>query len=389
MNNDFGELSNLVRTAGLLVSASFAIALAWRGRTRWEPSQQDLPQAPQRIAGLLNAVILAVLWVFLASPSHASLLAVMALALSIGAVLCLIFYFLHVAILTFELPSEPAETGQPANAPERIVGGYWLTAEAARKKLQKTNPIPPSDFLVQTRQADKVWPRAARAIAKVAFILGYVGFVVCGTAGLTCAAMLFMVGKPPEVKVPQDVPPVNKTGEGADSRIPETDSIAPENSQPTNPNPQGEARPQRQTQSEPDKEASKNSQSPGTNSGSSNSNASQPGTIADYDRQLEIMVENTPPTTGILYIDRPDNTKETTSVVNGRPNPNRLFKFYHDGEHNFKFLALVLRTATGREEAGNSSGPDFYGRPLKVEHTGPNPVRIVFLSGHRYPEPLK
>ena len=46
MNRDFGELSDLVKAVGLLVSAVLTIALAWRGRTRWEPSDQDLPRAP-------------------------------------------------------------------------------------------------------------------------------------------------------------------------------------------------------------------------------------------------------------------------------------------------------------------------------------------------------
>src|SRR5437016_4766462 len=94
MSGDFVELSGLVKTAGLLVSSGAAIALAWRGRTRWEPSDQDLPQAPQRIAGLLNAVGLALLWVFLANASHAHTLAVLAIILAIACFLFFVFYFL-------------------------------------------------------------------------------------------------------------------------------------------------------------------------------------------------------------------------------------------------------------------------------------------------------
>jgi len=202
MNRDLGELSGLVKGAGILISAVVAIGVTWRGRARWEPSDRDLPKAPQRLAGLLNGVILAIAWVFLASPSHAGLLAVLASVLVSAACMFFIVYFLHVAILTYEVEPETLQPGRPTPVAERIVGGYWLTREANRKRLLKTKPVSPGEYLMEVGQPDKVWPRPARALAKVVLMLGYIGFVVCGTAGLTCAAILFMVGTPLSAPAP-------------------------------------------------------------------------------------------------------------------------------------------------------------------------------------------
>jgi hypothetical protein len=59
---EYGPLSDVVAAAGSIIAASGAIALAWRGRTKWEPSEQDLDKGPQKVGGLLAAVLISVLW---------------------------------------------------------------------------------------------------------------------------------------------------------------------------------------------------------------------------------------------------------------------------------------------------------------------------------------
>jgi hypothetical protein len=71
---DYGPVGNLVATAGTLVAVVGALALAWRGRGRWEPSEEDISTGPQRVAGLVAVAGLVLLWVrYHNSPDAAGL----------------------------------------------------------------------------------------------------------------------------------------------------------------------------------------------------------------------------------------------------------------------------------------------------------------------------
>jgi hypothetical protein len=61
MGENYDSLTDLVNAAGILVSAGVAIGLIWRGRAKWEPSEVDIPTGPERVAGLLTAIAVAII----------------------------------------------------------------------------------------------------------------------------------------------------------------------------------------------------------------------------------------------------------------------------------------------------------------------------------------
>jgi hypothetical protein len=85
-------LSNLVKVAGTLVSAGLAIGLTWRGRAKWEPSEVDIPKGPERIAGLLTGVALAIIWSAIANTTHLRLLTQLSIGLAISSFFALLTY---------------------------------------------------------------------------------------------------------------------------------------------------------------------------------------------------------------------------------------------------------------------------------------------------------
>lgn len=200
MENKYGDLTDLVKTAGFLFSAAIAISLTWRGRARWEPSEQDLPKAPQRMAGLISAVLLAILW-YVASSTNAWLMIVLALVFTGLTIISVILYCIHIGVLTFDLPADPTAINTNAT---KIIGGYWLTVEAKRKSLFKTRPVSPAQQLTESRQPEQIWPRLSRTLAKIGFMIGYISLNTFGTLALASASTLLLMRNPGASAQPTD-----------------------------------------------------------------------------------------------------------------------------------------------------------------------------------------
>src|SRR2546425_915111 len=96
-SNNYGPLANLVGTVGSIISAGAAIGLAWRGRTKWEPSEEDISKGPQKVAGLVAAVLIVLIWALLNDAAHISLLVRFAIGLALLCVLSLLVYGFLVA----------------------------------------------------------------------------------------------------------------------------------------------------------------------------------------------------------------------------------------------------------------------------------------------------
>src|SRR5689334_13490539 len=92
MTENYGALTSLVRAAGTLVSAAIAIGLTWRGRAKWEPSEVDIPKGPERVAGLLTAVAVAIIWSLISDTTHLTLLTQLAIGLAVGTLFALLIY---------------------------------------------------------------------------------------------------------------------------------------------------------------------------------------------------------------------------------------------------------------------------------------------------------
>lgn len=187
---DYGPLTDLVRYAGILISAAGAISLTWRRRANWEPSEQDVPNGPARVSGLLTAVIIGIVWTQYATPNYKGSVVTVAAALGGLCLLFLLVYGYLVAQLVFERIVSPKKN---QTHPIKIIGGFSLTNEAKRK-LKSAGSIQKL-FEGAAYDADLVWPRHSRALAKQLFVLCFIGLNVCGSIAISCAALLFLIGK--------------------------------------------------------------------------------------------------------------------------------------------------------------------------------------------------
>ncbi|HEY0152394.1 MAG TPA: hypothetical protein VGB92_10370 [Longimicrobium sp.] len=200
--------ADLVKGAGFLISATATLSLTWRGRAKWEPSEQDLPRGVQRLGGLLGAIALGILFTQYATAAYQDELIRALIWLATLAVASFVLYGILIKVYTYK-KRESKKQGEWDEY--NIIGGYWLTAAAREAKAQPVVvaptrgqhlPTPVPHIQVVTIQdlfegaaykEDAVWPRLSRALAQQSFNLAYLGLTVCGTIALSIAAILVIL----------------------------------------------------------------------------------------------------------------------------------------------------------------------------------------------------
>jgi hypothetical protein len=189
---DYGSLAPLVKMVGWLMSSALAISLAWRRRAKWEPVEEDVANGPTRVAGLLTAVAVAVVWARLASNAHIELLTRLAISLGVVALVALIAYGMITSAFVYK---KILATGRNKTEERSVIGGFALT-EQARNVMRKRKLTVQELFAGASYDHDKVWTRGSRALAKATFAMSYVVLVVSGSIALTCAAVLLLMSSP-------------------------------------------------------------------------------------------------------------------------------------------------------------------------------------------------
>jgi hypothetical protein len=190
---EYGALSSLVSGAGTLIAAAGALALGFRGRAKWEPSEQDVDRGPQKVGGLLIAVTIAVLWTQTRNLESLPFLTRTAFILVGSTVAALIVYGILISVFSYDRSTAPG--GEIVK--EKIIGGFWLTKAAKNARDNAANANPPVTLTPQEllhgagNDPDKVWPRLSRALAKAAFVIFYLALTASGTIALTCASIIF------------------------------------------------------------------------------------------------------------------------------------------------------------------------------------------------------
>jgi ABC-type uncharacterized transport system substrate-binding protein len=209
MTSDYGIFTDLVKGAGFLVSATTAIGLTWRGRARWEPSEEDIPRGPQKVAGLASAVALAFLWSFYADSSHLPGLKLIS-TWSVGScILGLIIYGYLISVQTYYGPHALSGPGVTDSPRRKIIGGLWLLPGPRRLARRTANPITTQEQLDNSdHNPDKIWSRPSRGLAKTTFVVFYLVLTVAGTVALTSASML-IIYKDQSTPPPKDKQVVN------------------------------------------------------------------------------------------------------------------------------------------------------------------------------------
>ena len=183
----YGPLGDMVTGAGFLLAAALALRLGWmrRSGSYWVPPDEAVPKATTRVALLVTAVLLALLYVFLSNPGRKEILAAITLLFLILAVIGL----LSTTHIMRAYGVEVERTNRRGKKVKSIkLGGKRLTSEAERIKRTRRCSV---DRLVQEAQGELtlVFERSSLAgvhtTATAMFLLLQVfGSLALGAAGL-------------------------------------------------------------------------------------------------------------------------------------------------------------------------------------------------------------
>jgi hypothetical protein len=182
MFTKFGPFSSLVATVGSIMAMGAAIALGWRGRARWEPDEEDIASAPQKVGSLVAACAIALIFFLMSTKEQVPALTRIAVYCLATTVASLLVYTMLVNGLIYEKVISREKT-------IKIIGGLWKTGTA--RKAQKKEDVTTQELFAGAQyKPDKIWPRFARGLSKVLFLLGYFGLSVAGTVALGTVAVI-------------------------------------------------------------------------------------------------------------------------------------------------------------------------------------------------------
>ena len=179
---NYGPLQNVVSGATTVLAAVGALRLAFGGRANWQPPDQEYPKLLDQVALTIAASAVVVLWISARSIPPPSWLGAAAVASSVGVLVFGLIYIVSTATLIYERE----ELGE---RPQRIIGGFVLTAEAqaARKARHVTVQ---QLFKGAGYDRDTIWPRWSQALGKATLALSYVLLTATGTVAVATLGIL-------------------------------------------------------------------------------------------------------------------------------------------------------------------------------------------------------
>ena len=184
--DEYGPLSDLVLYGGYIMAAAAAISLAWRGRAKWEPAEEDVSKGPQKVGALVAGIWIALLWATYNGDRGAKDLRALTIILAGLTIVSLLAYSLLISTLMCEAIT--AASGKPVNI--KIIGGYRLTP-AARQKLSSDNSLTVQRLLKGSAyDPSLVWTTISRALAKLSYVVAYLALTIFGSVALAGAAII-------------------------------------------------------------------------------------------------------------------------------------------------------------------------------------------------------
>ena len=185
---DYGPLAKLVGLVFCASSAGWAILASFRGRAKWEPSQESLPNGPRRVAGAGTALFIIIIWVTLNKPEHVSVLIKLGVTTFALCVFFLLFYRFLIPVYTYT----KLTITNKGTVETKVLGGLWRKKEAVEGE-KKQRVTTQKYFKGVAYEEDSVWPRPARELANTLFAIAYIGLTICGALALTCGGMLLFI----------------------------------------------------------------------------------------------------------------------------------------------------------------------------------------------------
>jgi hypothetical protein len=187
----YGALNGIVAAAGTVMAAGSAITLAFKGRARWEPIEEDVPRAPAKIAGLTTAVCVVLIYGAARQNPDVAWLGPLCLGCLLATFVGTCLYIWLVQVNTF---TSQRATGRQRVASQKVVGGLWLKREA---KAILNRPDAPKSvqmlFAGSAYDKDLLWSRPSQAAAKILFLISFLSLQVFGSLSLAAAAIFMEV----------------------------------------------------------------------------------------------------------------------------------------------------------------------------------------------------
>jgi hypothetical protein len=183
---EYGPFTSLVGTAGTIVAAAGALIMGFRRGAKWEPEELDVERGARRVASLLTAVGLVILWSQFQSLDHLSTLTRIAILLGVLTLVFLVVYGFIIQVFTFQ---KEVAIAKDHIKNVKVIGGWALTPNA--KKQIANRGLTLQDYFKGTAyNPDAVWTRVSRGIVKQLFVLCYIGLTVAGAVTLTALALI-------------------------------------------------------------------------------------------------------------------------------------------------------------------------------------------------------
>lgn len=188
MSGHYGVLGPLVSGVGSLLGAVGAIIFAIRGRAHWEPDVEAMPTLPGKIAAVLSAVGISILFYSTRGVFSTMWLEIYAVIMALLTLVALLSYIglVHWQTFTIEVPSSYTRTRQ-----RNILGGFELRPNAARQRAETEPPPSLKDLLVGLKNdPDKVWTKPSRATLLTVVVFAYVVLIFAASNAVCAAAIL-------------------------------------------------------------------------------------------------------------------------------------------------------------------------------------------------------
>jgi hypothetical protein len=131
-------------------------------------------------------VLIAIIFATLSRSRFRRRLVKLTLRLLAGCVVALLVYGFMVGMQTYD--RRYPDNGHVAS--EKIIGGFWLTAEAVQSKDKFHVKTIQDLFAGAGYDPDIIWSRASRGLAKLCFTVSYMSLMVCGSLALATASII-------------------------------------------------------------------------------------------------------------------------------------------------------------------------------------------------------
>jgi hypothetical protein len=185
------DIAGLTKATAAIVSLVAAVGLGFRRREEWEPCEQELPTAPQKVGSAIAAASIAVLFASFNDSDKIGALSRVTLIFALSCGVSLLLYVLLNAAYVWEVPD--------GRKKKKIIVGFFLTKSAQEARQSGMTRAELFERLGASRE--RIWTHRSTILAKIVFTLIYLCLTISGTLAVTSAGLLTTLRGPIPVTV--------------------------------------------------------------------------------------------------------------------------------------------------------------------------------------------